>query len=183
MFCSECGSKNIRGAVFCANCGTKFDQKESNSISIRGKSKGPVQINTGIITNTSVQTVINNKKIKVGIIIFAGALVLVGAFFFFNSNGGGMPIGRYYMHDGQNFMDELIDDPLLASMMNLMVFEFSGRGRGLQHLPGVSVPFRYTVEGNRLRITIDGVTLSYTTSNDRESFSDSFGIARFVRRR
>ena len=50
-----------------------------------------------------------------------------------------MPVGRFYMHDGENFMDELIGEQLA----NMTVFEFRGRGQGTQHLPGVGAVFEY----------------------------------------
>ena len=91
----------------------------------------------------------------------------------------GMPRGRYYSHDGENFMDE-IHDPLIA---NMMIFEFRGRRQGTQHLPmGVSVAFDYTIQGNRLLITIQGATLEYVLGDNRTSFYDSSGMIRFVRR-
>ena len=192
MYCSKCGVEIASGSKFCIECGCKVGSNQPSSISIEGGIKGrdihfgddnSIDSHDKIITKIRQD---NRKRTNVkigGVVIIVGVLLLAGFFFLRDSNGGvrgGMPTGRYYTHDGENFMDEILD-PLIA---NMMIFEFRGRGQGTQHLPmGVSVAFDYTIQGDRLLITMQGATLEYILSDNKESFYDSTGMMRFVRRR
>jgi len=175
MFCGKCGGQLADGADFCGACGAPRNPSTRESITVSGRNKNMV-VGSGTLNQNS-----NNRKttVKIGSILFIGALLFAGVFFmrdnFIGESGGrgGMPVGRYYMHDGDNFVDE---------MLSLMIFEFAGRGQGTQHLPGVGVPFEYRIDGNRLIITMHGGTLEYTLGEDRESFFDATGIVNFVRR-
>jgi len=175
MFCSKCGLKVVEDSKFCGGCGTlNAEIKYSDaSISIQ-RSKN---INFGSVMKNS-----NNRtyKIKIGSIIFIGFLLIAG-FFLLSDNlpsrgvHSGMHVGRYYMHDGENFID--------GSLLNFTVFEFRGRGQGAQHLPGISVPFEYSIQNDRLIINMQGVELEYVIDESRDFFVDTSGLAMFALRR
>ena len=86
MFCSECGTKNKKGDMFCQNCGAKLEEAvvEEKTTKKKAVKAAPVTTETVPITETIKEKTANsvNKikgKINKKFIIIASIIVVIGA--------------------------------------------------------------------------------------------------------